>query len=266
MTVREIACDLFESTELRILFMRSMLTSNGCFPDDVASVAEIISQLTTTLSWNPSTVIQGGAHSIAHALQKALTELGGDFFVQHEVDKILIENGKAKGVLLTDGTEIEATKAVVSGINVTQTFFRLVGKDYISSDLVRKIENFSYDRANLHWAWFALHEPPDYRASEFDPDCNKARKCWIMPKDLDHLMSNYKDEIFTSGLPEKLYLLIGQDTLLDRTRVPEGKHNFLVEEFTAPERFFSEKEWLQIERDFVNEAAKQWQLYAQPDQ
>ena len=262
MTVKQVACDLFESTELRMLFMRSMQTSTGCFPNDVAPLAEILAQLGVTLGWSPATVVQGGAHNIAHALQKVITELGGNFFVRHEVDKILIENGRARGVRLTDGSEIEATKAVVSGVTVNMTFLRLVGKEYISSDLVRKIENFSYDRGNLHWAWFALHEPPNYRASEFDPDCNKARRCWLMPKDLDLYVSKEQAECFLHGFSKPLFMCIGQDTLVDPTRTPSGKHNFLIEQFTAPARFFSEKEWLQIKRDFVEEAAKEWQWYA----
>ena len=262
MTVRQIACDLFESTELRILFMRSMLTSNGCFADDVPAVAEIIGQLTTTLSWNPSTVIQNGAHAIAHALQKSLTELGGEFFVQHEVDKIVIEKGKAKGIRLNDGTEIGASKAVVSGVNVTQTFLRLVGKDNVDPYLARKVKNFSYDRANIHWAWFAFHEPPNYIASQMDQDCNRARKCDVMPKDLDYYISRYQHEIFTRGFPKKLFMFIGQETLIDPMRVPKGKHNFLVEEFSAPARLFTEKEWLEMKRDFAEEVVKQWQTYA----
>ena len=262
MTVRQVAYDLFESPELRILFMRSMLTSNGCFADDVTAVGEIIGQLTTTLSWNPSTVIENGTHAIAHALQKAFTELGGEFFVQNEVEAILVENGKAKGIRLTNGAEIAAAKAVVSGINVTQTFFRLLGRDYIDSHLARKIEGFSYDRANIHWAWFGLHQAPDYAASQAEPDCNKARKCEVMPKDLDYYISKYQADVFTRGTAKKLYMMIGQETLIDPMRVPKGKHNFLVEEFSAPVRFFTEKEWLQIKRDYVAQVMKEWQQYA----
>ncbi len=262
MTVKQAACDLFESTELRMLFMRSMQTSTGCFPNDVAPLVETLSQLGVTMGWSPATVVQGGAHNVAHALQKAVTEVGGTFFVRHPVEKIIVENGVATGVRLADGSEIKATKVVVSDVTVNMTFLDLIGREHISSDLARKIENFSYDRGNLHWAWFALHEPPDYKANAFDPDCNRVRRCWLMPKDLDYYVSKEQAECFTRGVPEKLFMLIGQETLVDPTRTPKGKHNFLIEQFTAPERFFSEKQWLQIKKDFVEEAAKQWQWYA----
>ncbi|MEJ2047662.1 MAG: hypothetical protein P8X92_06715, partial [Dehalococcoidia bacterium] len=187
---------------------------------------------------------------------------GGTFFVRHPVEKIIVENGVATGVRLTDGSVIKATRAVVSGVTVNMTFLDMIGREHISSDLARKIENYSYDRGNLHWAWFALHEPPDYKASAFDPDCNRVRRCWLMPKDMDYYVSLEQAECFTRGFSEKLFMCIGQETLVDPTRTPKGKHNFLIEQFTAPERFFSEKQWLQIKKDFVEEAAKQWQWYA----
>jgi len=221
-----------------------------------------VAMVATSLDWVAPGTILGGTHCMAHALQKAFTELGGDFFVQHEVDKILIENGKAKGIRLANGSEIAAAKAVVSGINVTQTFSRLVGKEHIEPDLARKVETFSYDRANIHWAWFALHELPNYIVSQSDPDCNKARETDLLHNDLNYYLSKYQAEIFTRGFPNKLHLYIGNDTYVDPTRAPAGKHNFLVEEFSAPARFFTGKEWLQIKRDFVNEAMKEWQTFA----
>ena len=262
MTVWQVACDLFESPELRLNYMRMLLSSTGCFADDVAPLSTYVSMVATCLDWVVPGTILGGTHSIAHAIQKALTELGGEFFVQHEVEKVLIENGKATGIRLTNGTEIKATKAVVSGINVTQTFLRLIGKENINPHLVRKIENFSYDRANIHWAWFALHELPDYKASQINPDCNKTRLCDLMPKDLDYYISRYQHELFVRGFPRKLYLFVGNDTLVDPSRSPAGKHNFLLEEFTAPARLFTEKEWLQMKKDFVEEVMKQWKIYA----
>ncbi len=57
----------------------------------------------------------GGAHSLAHAMYKVFTESGGKSFTKCKVNKILVKNGKAKGIRLSDGTEIEAKKLVLSG-------------------------------------------------------------------------------------------------------------------------------------------------------
>lgn len=262
MTVKQVAFDVFESTELRLLYMRYVEHTTGLFPQDVLPLSETLFQLAGCVGGSPATVVKGGVHSIAHALQKALTEHGGEFFVRKEVDEIAVENGIAKGVRLKDGSFVEARRAVVSAVPVTETFFRFLRNANVSEDLLRKVGNFSYDRGNIFWAWFALDEPPVYKGSEKEPDLNRARRCWLLPKDLDFFASREQAECFVKGIPDKLFLCIGQDTLIDSTRTPKGKHNFLVEQFTAPARFFSEREWLRIKKEFAERVMVEWQRYA----
>jgi beta-carotene ketolase (CrtO type) len=263
MTCKEVAYDLFESKELRTRFMRSALSSTGCYPGDVMHVADAIDRFRVILSVSsPAAFPASGTHTIAHALQKALTEMGGKFFVHHEVDRILIDNGAANGVRLVDGTEIEAKKLVVSDVDPNQTLLRFVGEDNISPQLARRVRNFSYDRANLFWVHVAIHELPKYKAADFNPDCLRASKVEYLPKDSEALAEKHQMEIFSQGIPEKLYLLVGIDSMVDKTRAPEGKHNVLFEQFAAPARYFSEREWLRMKKEIVAEIVRQWQWYA----
>ena len=64
------------------------------------------------------------------------------------------------------------------------------------------------------------------------------------------------------GIPEKIILFTSPESLWDKSRAPEGKHIIQVEQFTAPARFFSEREWLQMSQDFIKEMIRQWQWYA----
>jgi len=69
-------------------------------------------------------------------------------------------------------------------------------------------------------------------------------------------------EIFLLGMPSKFHLLTAPDSIWDPSRVPEGKHSIHVEEFTAPARLFSRKEWRQLHDEFVDDMMEQWQQYA----
>ena len=61
---------------------------------------------------------RGGTHMVAHAAHQLLTQMGCEFFVNKHVEKILVENGAATGIRLSDGSEIAAKKLVVSaGMN-----------------------------------------------------------------------------------------------------------------------------------------------------
>ena len=133
MTSQQLAYDLFESEELRTLFIRAAMTSFGGAPDDVIGLHGLVHCSSVWSSpGSPRPLPKGAARSITDALQKAFTEMGGEFFVRSEVVKLLIENGKAKGIRLKDGTEIEAKRLVVSNLSALQTI-QLIGEENLES-------------------------------------------------------------------------------------------------------------------------------------
>jgi prolycopene isomerase len=67
----------------------------------------------------------GGSGAIPAALVKGIEKFGGSVRYRSEVTKVIVENGEAVGVRLSDGTEVRA-KAVVSNATVWDTFGKLV--------------------------------------------------------------------------------------------------------------------------------------------
>jgi len=57
---------------------------------------------------------------------------------------VLIENGKAKGVKLLDGTEVTAKQLVVSDNASPQLFLRLIGEDKITDVMKRKARVYQF--------------------------------------------------------------------------------------------------------------------------
>ena len=200
-------------------------------------------------------------HASKVALQKAFSAMGGQFFVHHEVDKIIIDNGRAKGVHLADGTVLEARKLVVSAVDVTQTISRLVGEEHVSRKIAHRAKNVWYGTGVI-WGNVAMHEPPKYKAAEFNPDVQYVpRLCWG-PNDPEYMRKKMQAEAYTRGFPSKLIVITGLDSLWDKTRAPQGKFICLFEEFSAPASYFTEREWLQIKRDLFHELVQQWAWYA----
>ncbi len=262
MTTAQISYDLFESEEMRAYFMRGFESTWECYPDDVHPVFSSIHTLSLILSWAPTSLIIGGTHAVTHALQRAFSEMGGKFFVHQEVDKVLVQNGVAKGIRLVDGTEVEARKVIAADVDINQLVFRMIGKEHVSSQIAKKVRNISYDRGQILWGDLALHELPRYEAASFNPDCEDLVRLYLLPKDAEYLRTKWKHDIDTRGFSQKLYLSTMADTKWDNTRAPKGKHLILLEEMSCPRRYFSDREWLEIKRDFVKEAIRQWQWYA----
>ncbi|HSH69846.1 MAG TPA: hypothetical protein VK997_08005, partial [Deferrisomatales bacterium] len=170
MTVGEIAVDLFESPELQTFYMRAMQTSNGLMPCDKPGLYWHIHVLGLVLSVESAAIVIGGTHSISHALLRAFQKEGGEFFVLNEVAGVLVENERACGIRLADGSEI-AADIVISDLNVEQTL-DMLGEKYVPGELWQKtqklkqkpssLEDTGYERTQLFWGNVALMEDPIY--------------------------------------------------------------------------------------------------------
>jgi beta-carotene ketolase (CrtO type) len=262
MTCKQLARYFFESDELRILTERGFCTSWGCFPDDVPGIYIAISTIHLTLGWEPAAIVKGGTQSITDALVSAGKKRGAEYFINSEVQKILMDNGKATGVQLMDGTEIEAKQLVVSDNASPQLFLRLIGEDRITDTMKRKARVYQFDRGELLWGTVGVHELPNYKAAKSNPDVNATPRTYFAPKDLAFFEDKYQHEIFLGGMPSKMFILTAPDSIWDRTRVPEGKNSLHVEEFTCPARIFSRREWKQLTEEFVNVLFEVWAEYA----
>ncbi len=262
MTSEQLAREFWESPEMQCFFIRRLMATIGLFGESVLGAVNAAASVTIALSVNPPSIPTGGTHSITHALQRALSKQGGKFFVHSEVDKVLIENGTARGIRLTDGTEIEAKKMVISNLDIDQTINRLIGSDQVSPKIARRARNVKCDQGCIFWANVALNELPRYKAEDYDPEFYWCYNKVVLPKDPDYIASKHKAEIWCYGIPKQLALYVCEDTRWTAAKSPEGKHNVLVENYTAPRRLFSEREWLKMKAQFAEELIRQWQWYA----
>lgn len=261
MSIRQMAYDYFESAELRTLFMRATPTSGGCFPDDPGGLQTLVHVMGLVLSFEPAAIVKGGTQSITNALVSAGKKLGVQYFAGRDVDKITVEGGKATGVLLADGTHFGAP-LVVSDLGLPQTYLRLLRDETISDRIRHRLSNIHYDRGQILWGNVAMHELPRYKADHLNPGVGIQPRLYTGAKDPDYLASKYQHDIFILGFPQQLYVLTAPDSIWDRTRAPEGKHTILIEDFTAPARLFSPRDWGRIKEDFVNQWLDKWQTYA----
>jgi len=261
MTLRQLAYDFFESTELRILFMRAATTSTGCYPDDVPGLQGLLHVLPLTLSFEPAAIAIGGSQAITDALMSAGRKLGVTYLSGAEVDRVVVAGERASAVELADGSRID-TELVVSGLGLPQTVLRLLRDVPVEAELARRLRNINYDRGQLLWANIAIGEPPRYVADAANPGVGEQPRLYWGPKDLDYLTLRYQAEIFTNGFASQPYVLCSVDSLWDGTRAPAGSHIVGVEEFAAPRRLFSGDRWREIKGRFMANLMHEWSHYA----
>ncbi|TJU91085.1 MAG: amine oxidase, partial [Mesorhizobium sp.] len=75
------------------------------------------------------------------ALAASFKASGGTIRTGAEVERVLIRNGRAKGVVLAGGEEVYG-KLVVSNADVKRTFLKLVEEKELPDIFLRRVRNF----------------------------------------------------------------------------------------------------------------------------
>lgn len=251
--------EMFENEAVIASFLRTVHSILGLSPD--APGLGLDQLILTEFMAHQIGIIHGGTHSLAHATYKIFIENGGKSFTEHEVVKVLIEDGRATGVRLADGSEVEATKFVVSTVDPYTLCFKLIGEELLDQKLLRRIKYLQRRGDVIDWYGWALHERPEYRAADFNPDINLAGSLNLVSKDPEELIRECAWRRLDREPPEPL-LAMSDPSLVDKTFGPEGKCSICVEDFTFPAYVLDEKEWREYKKSHAQLQLKTWQRYA----
>lgn len=95
-------------------------------------------------------LITRGSGEFAAAVERRFVELGGQATYHATVEQILVENGRAVGVRLADGT-LHRAGAVISAADGHSTVYDMLGGRYTDADISKRYETW-----NLFKPWITL--------------------------------------------------------------------------------------------------------------
>ena len=163
----------------------------------------------------------GGSVQFPLALTRIVEEGGGRIYRSSRVERILVEGGEARGVEISGGTRLEASRFVASAIDFPQTV-RLAGEEHFGPTLSQAARDFKWASHSLATLHLALEEPPRYASTAFEPDVDRAYNLVYGADDTAQVRECFED-VKRGELPR----LIGNgacNTLFDPTYAPAGKH------------------------------------------
>jgi phytoene dehydrogenase-like protein len=200
---------------------------------------------------------QGGSHRLAHALVRVVVRAGGRVFPQVPVERIVVEDGRAVGVVTPDGF-VGARKLVASSVDVTQTFETLLPPEHVPAKTSTDVRAVQYQDATLFNVHLAMNGFPHYRAAAFDPDIDRA---WILNVGFESLR-DFTDEfdVVRSGrLPATPRLNVAVNSLYDPTDAPPGKATGLIRVF-APFALADggPEAWREVGHGFGRRCVERW--------
>ena len=260
MSASQLAKELFESVEIQSWGARPAQGA-GINPTAYGSA---LAGLILMFSYMDSIVIKGGTHQCAHASQRVIYENGGEIFANSHVEKIIIENGRAKGIRLADGTEVEAKLGVVCGANPIDLVWELTGPEHWSDDVPRKVKNIERDYIAIAWYTWALKERPVYKAEAFDPDLKDSLFINLSRKGLDAMEKEIHRRLAGEWPDPDDFNLVPINSFQfahDYFSPPGDFATVLTEQWILPATRYPEKEWKEIAKRHADEIIAFWGKY-----
>ncbi len=212
-------------------------------PDDRfgAGIGYMLAVMATTGGYG---VPEGGAGAITAALIRMLEAHGGRVRCNSRVSKIEVRDKRAVAVVLADGTEIRASKAIISDTSAPSLLLDLIAAQHLPGRIVRKMRSFVQGWGTFKVDW-ALDGPVPWAAES-------AREAAVVHAG-DSLadLQTFTQQVRAGHLPTNPYLVIGQQSVCDPTRAPTGKHTLWAYS-RVPNRAPEGQDWAAIQDRFAD--------------
>jgi phytoene dehydrogenase-like protein len=202
--------------------------------------------------------VQGGMGELSAAIARACGDLGVDIVREAEVRRILTSRGRATGIALAGGGQIDAD-VVASSIDAHWTFERLLDPEELPAEFREAVARIDYDSASAKIN-LALAEPPKFIASPSNGIAPHHHGTMHISPTLDYLERAYDDAKY--GRPSREPILeMTLPTSVDATIAPAGKHIASLFVQYAPYRL-GEGSWDDIKESFADRCIEVLAQYA----
>ncbi|PNQ72982.1 NAD(P)/FAD-dependent oxidoreductase [Hanstruepera neustonica] len=188
----------------------------------------------------------GGGGALVKAMTNRIKAYGGSVRTSTGVSKIIVEKGKKKnnaiGVVLENG-ETLLSKRIISNADPETTYMGLIGEEYLSKRLIKKLQRTKYSCTSL---MLFLTVDMDLKKAGLD-----SGNIWMMPnKDMDDLYEDMQKPNILEG-DEFSGLFISCTTLKDPMSFDGRNHTLEVITYINYDAF----------KEFENETIERSQKY-----
>ncbi len=219
----DVVRELFENEHVRLLFLFKVSLFGTWLVDTMSKTSPMGSVIRAFDLESGYQLCQGGSFNLARGLMETFIAAGGAYQPQVNIARIIVENGKAAGIELTDGYTVRARQFVASTLDVHQTFETLIGREQLPDAFLKKLDAFQYTAWSLFGLHLALDESPRFAAESFDANINRTLKWSIGAETMDDLHSAHQD-VMAGRVPEVVQFGSGPLSLIDPSQAPPGKH------------------------------------------
>ena len=219
----QIALDNFESDAVRVMATGlaasgndiSLFGKGNMFKTLWANMAEATGEQGV---WGYS---RGGMGTITQAMATSAQTRGVTIRTGAEIEEILVEGGKARGVVLTTG-EVVRAKAVASNADPKRTFLKLVPDEHVQPGIRHEMESYKL-RGNCAKMFVALDGRPEWACFQGEDPGTRDHGFISMVPSIE-FMDESRVQALRGEIPDKIWAFLHIQSLTDDSLAPSGKH------------------------------------------
>ncbi|MEJ2296229.1 MAG: FAD-dependent oxidoreductase, partial [Candidatus Lokiarchaeota archaeon] len=191
--------------------------------------------------------IKNGCEQLVNVLADYIKSKGGKIYTNSKVTKIIIENNNVKGIILDHDEKIDADIVLASG-GVLNIFYNLIGKDYLTNDLISLIENLTYMESV-----FFVNIGIDFDPSPYQ---RKALCYYYGTYDIEEAIDNCISGNYHEG---KDGFLIYIPSMHSPEMAPQGNHAVTI--YTIAPHKLKQGNWEDNKEEFAEKLLKEAEKY-----
>jgi phytoene dehydrogenase-like protein len=183
---------------------------------------------------------RGGTGAVSQAIASAAREAGAEIRTGAVVERVLLRDGRAAGVVLAGGEEI-AARVIVSNADPKRTFLGLVGREHLPDDLASEVDAWKIDGVSFKLN-LALGELPSWKALPGTILGPQHKGTMHVAPSIDYIERAWDDAKYGRTSAEPM-IEVGIPTTYDPSLAPEGKQIVSLFVQYAPYRLADGRSW-----------------------
>jgi len=242
---RAFTMENFENDYVRA-FILGWAMAPQTLPDQLGTAAGFYVMI-PSIHYYGQSIPEGGSGMLSTSMQRYIEAEGGTVMTGATMDKFLIENGSCRGLRLSDGTEVLASKGVISALDPFQTYLQGFEDDELPSGFKKMVRNFKFGDVTIARVHYALNEAPKFNNG---PEMDKTAFQRIFGNMAD--IDRQYQEMAAGKAPSDPFLWTAAWSTMDSTRAPEDKHTLIMDTF-VPVDLANGDDWAQTGPAYVRE-------------
>ncbi|MGB7024900.1 MAG: NAD(P)/FAD-dependent oxidoreductase [Candidatus Acidiferrales bacterium] len=239
MAVADFVAEFFETELLRAVIAAQGIFAAAAGPWSAGTTALLLLRVAAGGLPDSSPIyahglpaVAGGMGALSEAMAAAAKQAGAEIRTSAEVERILVKDGAATGVILKGGEEISAG-AVVSAADPKRTFLKLIEPVHLAPSFLGQMQRYRC-QGTVARVLFALDALPNFTAlkNELAESAALTGRIHIGPE-IDYLERAFDDSKY-GDFSRAPFLEAAIPSLLDSSLAPNGKHVMSVHMQYAP--------------------------------